>query len=701
MAGSKKGAKASQASATNAGERRPSSEKHDQAPPKETPLPWGQLSILCVVLLTESICSTVLIPFIAKLIAFLKGWDDSEAGYAAGFPVGLFMLGQVVSGKLWSTVSDKVGRVIGINAGVLGCAICMFFFGLSGSVWMLCFWRFIHGLVAGCSIIAKTMINDLTDSTNRAKGLALVSLTWGVGTLFGPVIGGFYDPANSKTLSKLGFSKTGFFARHPAFLPSLIVALYNLFSVAISTLFLHESNKAARPLREVLPPTIVKFLGPVLELLQPKLPCDEKVDVTITSADAPATTSQENNITTAQAPQITNTVSVSAEPKHSAPQRESFGFQQALRNPLLRRVLVISMLISFSDMVFAQVFPLWCASERQWGGLHLQPPSIAVLVLMNSGPAVCANIVFAKTIQLVGGPILLWKIAQVLYGVLTCVVPIASSMSPSAGFYYTMVIGMLRKVVECWSFGLIMLIVSMTAPPGKVGIMFGIQQSTACMVRCGVPFLFSPLFAWSIHSGYSFPFNHYLTFLLCLIPLLISAYMTHFIYFPSETNNEDEEEDVDSAEAVGDEAGSNAQQFGTDSARGSVRSRYSFFGSVPGDAQERESLLVNNSFVNLANSFATNIMPGMPQNTILAVPVGSTLQVAGEEGENVGVAAERRDGADSRDASSQEGDEVDSDAEYSSVEAEVQAATSGNGREDEGRRMGQRGNNSEDEELPL
>ncbi|KPA86271.1 transporter-like protein [Leptomonas pyrrhocoris] len=694
MARPKKDARAAKTDGAAAETSRPSSQKQ-RAPVKETPLPWGQLAILCVVLLTESICSTVLIPFTPKFVTFLQGWDAASAGYAAGFPVGLFMLGQVLSGKMWSSISDKIGRVIGINVGVLGCALCMFFFGLSGSIWTMCFWRFVHGLVAGCSIIAKTMINDLTDSTNRAKGLALVSLTWGIGTLFGPAVGGFfYDPQK-----RLGLSETGFLARYPAFLPSFVVALYNLFSVVISSLFLHESNKAARPLREVLPPTLVKLFGPLIKLLQPKLPCDEVVEVTVTSEEVHAAGPKT---TPASPPPQPDTVVVNAEPAPPPP-HQSFGFKQALTRPLLRRVLIISMLISCSDMAFAVIFPLWCAAPTLNGGLGLTPSSISVLVLVNSVPAVLANIVFARTIQIVGGPILLWEIAQVLYGILTCIMPFATSMTPAAGFYYTMVVGMVRKVVECWSFGLIMLIVSMTAPPGKVGMMFGIQQSTACMVRCAVPFIFAPVFARSISSGYVFPFNHYFTFLLCLIPLLISAYMSHFIYTPSEDGNEEEVEDVDSTEAVDEEAVSDARRSGMGSARGSVRSRYSFFGAVPGDAQERESLLVNSSFANLANSFATNIIPGMPQNTILAVPVGSTLQVTGENADATGL-GERRGSADSRDASSQEGDEVDNDEEYSSPDAEmaeVAATTGGSGREREGRRMAQRGNHSEDEELPL
>ncbi|KAK7195694.1 transporter-like protein [Novymonas esmeraldas] len=663
---------------------------------KDTPLPWDQLSILCVVLLTESICSTVLIPFVPSFIAHIRGWAVESSGYASGFPVGLFMLGQVLSGKMWGTFSDKLGRKLSITVGVLGCAICMFFFGLSGSLWVMCFWRFMHGMSAGCSIVAKTMINDLTDTTNRAKGLALVSLTWGVGTLFGPAVGGYlYDPAHSTTLAFLHVSPTSFLGEHPAFLPSAVVAMYNLFAVVVSVVFLRESNKDAQPLRDVLPPSLVKILQPVLRFLQPRLPCDDKVagEVTVTSADEHVGSGDHPTALKPSGAPATQTAAVS--PAAAAPHK-SFGFKQAFTDPLLRRVCVISMLISSSDMTFAQIFPLWLAADTSRGGLSLTPSLMANLVLVNSIPAVLANVVFAKVIELSGGPIRLWIVSQLLYGLSTAVMPIATSLGPTGSFWYTMVIGMLRKVVECWSFGLMMVLVSLTAPKGKVGIMFGIQQSTACMVRCVVPFIFAPLFAWSIANPHTFPFNHYLVFLLCVVPLVIGAYMATKVYVPTD---DDAEEEADQSDPGATDDGE--RQSRLNSARGSVRSRYSFFGAVNSDHRERESLL-RNSFADLANSFATNITPGVMQNTILAVPVGAPLALGDENG--IGAPGPRRsESGDSRDNSSQEGDDVDEDDEYTSISNEMVDVTATFAENQQGRedvRIAQRSTLLEDEELP-
>ncbi|CBZ38182.1 transporter-like protein [Leishmania donovani] len=670
-----------------------SGDSHDHV--EDTPLPWGQLFILCVVLLTESVCWSVLIPFVPSFIAYIKGWDIDSSGYASGFPVSLFMLGQVLSGKIWGAFSNKVGRKLAISIGVFCCAVCMFFVGLSGSLWMLCFWRFLHGLLAGCSIVAKTMISELTDTTNRAKGLALVSLTWGVGTLFGPAIGGFlYNPASSPKLAFLHVSPTSFMGRHPAFLPGAVVATYNLFAVVISVVFLRESNKSARPLREVLPHSVVKILGPVLRLVQPRLPCNKATEVTVIYADdhtEPNGAGPEKSPSAAARP-----VGTCGPEPHT-----HFGFKEAFLNPLLRRVCFISMLICTSDMMFTEIFPLWMAAESRNGGLQLSPYQMAILLLVNGAPTVLANIVFASVIKYSGGPIRFWIASQLIYAFFTAVVPTATAFGTTSRFWFTMAMGMLRKVVESWNFALIMLFVSLTAPQGKVAIMFGIQQSTGCVVRCAVPFIFAPLFAWSISAPRPFPFNHYLVFLLSVIPLAIGAYLAAFVYIPSDDGGDgvDVEEHGSSSDMEGDSGGE--RRSGADSGRGSVRSRYSFFGSVTGDVQERESLLYS-SFATAAIATAINPISGVVQNTIFTLSEGSPLQRPGEHGA-VTAGRSLHESEDSRENSSQEGDEVDDNAEYATLvdEMEVMQPLISDGMlEHEDVRVVQVNELLEDEELP-
>ncbi|CAJ1034867.1 hypothetical protein IOCL2690_000771900, partial [Leishmania lindenbergi] len=85
---------------------------------KATPLPMNQLFPMAFVLLNESICSTMLLPFVGLLVAHLKGVSVNEAGYFSGILIGVFMLGQVVSSRMWGWVSDKYGRRFPLISGL-------------------------------------------------------------------------------------------------------------------------------------------------------------------------------------------------------------------------------------------------------------------------------------------------------------------------------------------------------------------------------------------------------------------------------------------------------------------------------------------------------------------------------------------------------------------------------------------------------
>lgn len=221
--------------------------------PKRTPMPLRQMIPMTFVLLNESLCSTVLLPYVGSFVAHLCNVEVNEAGYLSGTLVGVFMLGQVISAKLWGWLSDQYGRRFPLISGMLMSGLMMLFFGLSSNVWMCAFFRFLHGLFNGNILVAKTMMADITDKTNEAIGFAFVSFSYGIGILIGPALGGLlYDPARPSGLSWPQFSETGIFARHPAFLPSLVLFVYSNIGVAACTLFVKETNLRAKPLPFVL-----------------------------------------------------------------------------------------------------------------------------------------------------------------------------------------------------------------------------------------------------------------------------------------------------------------------------------------------------------------------------------------------------------------------------------------------------------------
>jgi DHA1 family tetracycline resistance protein-like MFS transporter len=73
---------------------------------------------------------------------------------------------------------------------IAGTAISFTMLGLAHSLWMLFFSRLLDGFLGGNISLAQAYITDVTDEKERAKGLGLVGAAFGVGFIFGPVLGG-------------------------------------------------------------------------------------------------------------------------------------------------------------------------------------------------------------------------------------------------------------------------------------------------------------------------------------------------------------------------------------------------------------------------------------------------------------------------------------------------------------------------------
>lgn len=501
------------------------------APSSSTPLPKVQFIAVAFCLLTESIAATMLIPFVGLYVAFLQDWPAEKAGYASGFLIGLFMLGQVISCKAWSILSDHYGRKIGVILGILGSAVAQLLFGASTSIWTCSLWRFVHGLFNGSALVPKTIIADITNKSNEAKGFMVISLMWGIGLLFGPAIGGFlYDPANSSFGKLIGVTSKSFIGAHPAFLPSLFIAIYNFIALAVAIFVLNESNAQAAPLADAFPRIVRSKIAFFLRFVQPKLPLNGTETVVVNQREAGLALdnekkSQPEGIVSDESPSGNTLVTA------GRPVIRKFGFKQAFQFQLTKRVLVISMLISASDMIYAEIFPLWGIADEEAGGLALSASSIGLLILANSVPSIIANLMFSSVLKWSRDELTFFRSTQVCYSAFSFLVAFAPYFG-SLGFWFAMLIGVIRKAWESWCWSLLMMVCAQTAPKGKVSLMYAVQQASACVVRCIVPFIGAPLFAWSISGNHIFPFNHFLLFILSSIPLIVSWWLTKNIFIP-------------------------------------------------------------------------------------------------------------------------------------------------------------------------
>jgi len=87
----------------------------------------------------------------------------------------LFFAAEALTIMQWSRLSDYIGRKPVLLMGLFGLCITMLFFGLSRTFWGLVVSRCLAGVLNGNIGVAKSMMAELSDSTNIAQG-SLISL---------------------------------------------------------------------------------------------------------------------------------------------------------------------------------------------------------------------------------------------------------------------------------------------------------------------------------------------------------------------------------------------------------------------------------------------------------------------------------------------------------------------------------------------
>lgn len=104
-----------------------------------------------------------------------------------------FLLTSTVTMPVWGRLSDLYGRrrtfMVGLTIFLVGSALS----GVSGDMMQLIVFRMLQGLGAGSLFtIGMTIIGDLYGLERRAKMQGYISGVWGVASLVGPLLGGFF-----------------------------------------------------------------------------------------------------------------------------------------------------------------------------------------------------------------------------------------------------------------------------------------------------------------------------------------------------------------------------------------------------------------------------------------------------------------------------------------------------------------------------
>jgi MFS transporter, DHA1 family, tetracycline resistance protein len=88
-------------------------------------------------------------------------------------------------------LSDRIGRRPVLLGSLLGTVAGYLLFAFAGSLTVLFASRIIDGITGGNIGTAQAVIADTTSGSDRARGMGLIGMAFGLGFIFGPALGGF------------------------------------------------------------------------------------------------------------------------------------------------------------------------------------------------------------------------------------------------------------------------------------------------------------------------------------------------------------------------------------------------------------------------------------------------------------------------------------------------------------------------------
>ena len=155
------------------------------APVEGKTLRNASLSTLFLTIFLDLLGFGLVIPFLPGIARRLGAGD-----FMATMPGAVFSIMQFLFIPIWGRLSDRVGRRPVLLWSIAASAIGMAMLGFAPTLIWLFVARIWSGIATANIAVAQAYIADVTTPERRARGMAIVGISFGLGFIFGPFIGG-------------------------------------------------------------------------------------------------------------------------------------------------------------------------------------------------------------------------------------------------------------------------------------------------------------------------------------------------------------------------------------------------------------------------------------------------------------------------------------------------------------------------------
>lgn len=159
----------------------------------------GPLAFILLVLFIDAMGIGIIFPVMPDLLRDVLDGSLAEAAFWGGILSSSFAVMQFLFSPAVGSLSDRFGRRPIILVSLLVIAVDYVVMGLAWTIWLLLVARLVSGIASATQATAGAFIADISKPEDKAANFGLMGAAFGMGFVFGPLLGGLLGQYGPRT----------------------------------------------------------------------------------------------------------------------------------------------------------------------------------------------------------------------------------------------------------------------------------------------------------------------------------------------------------------------------------------------------------------------------------------------------------------------------------------------------------------------